>query len=43
VPKLLDVSSIDSFHVYGDPGPKAAEALAGIGAEILPFWHGLGR
>jgi quinol monooxygenase YgiN len=43
VPKLLEVSSIDSFHVYGDPGPKAAEALAGIGAEIFPFWHGLGR
>ncbi|MFY9683694.1 MAG: antibiotic biosynthesis monooxygenase [Candidatus Sulfotelmatobacter sp.] len=43
VPKLLEVSTIDSFHVYGDPGPKAAEALTGIGAEILPFWQGLGR
>jgi hypothetical protein len=43
VPKLLEVSSIDSFHVYGDPGPKAAEALTGIGAEIFPFWLGLGR
>ncbi|MGC2022780.1 MAG: antibiotic biosynthesis monooxygenase [Candidatus Sulfotelmatobacter sp.] len=43
VPKLLEVSTIDSFHVYGDPGPKAAEALTGMGAEILPFWQGLGR
>lgn len=43
VPKMLEVSSLESFHVYGDPGPKAAEALAGIGAEILQYWHGLER
>jgi quinol monooxygenase YgiN len=43
VPKLLKVSSLNGFEVYGDPGPKAAEMLAGIGAEIFKFWHGLGR
>jgi quinol monooxygenase YgiN len=43
VPKLLEVSKIKSFHVYGDPGPKAAATLTGIGAEIFQFWQGLGR
>ncbi len=43
VPKLLEVSSLNRFEVYGDPGPKAAESLAGIGAEIFQFWKGLGR
>ena len=43
VPKLLQGSSLDGFEVYGDPGPKAAEMLAGVGAEIFELWHGLGR
>lgn len=43
VPKMLEVSSLNRFEVYGDPGPKAAERLAGIGAEIFQFWEGLGR
>jgi quinol monooxygenase YgiN len=43
VPKLLETSSINSFEVYGDPGPEAAQILTGIGAKILPLWHGLGR
>jgi quinol monooxygenase YgiN len=43
VPKLLEVSSLDSFHVYGDPGPKATEILAGIGAKVFQHWQGLGR
>ena len=43
VPKLLEASRIESFHVYGNPGPKATEALEGIGAEIFQFWQGLGR
>jgi len=43
VPKLLEVSRLDRFEVYGDPGPKAAQGLAGVGAEIFPFWSGLGR
>jgi quinol monooxygenase YgiN len=43
VPKILAVSSIGGFDVYGDPGPKAAEMLAGLGAEIFHAWRGLGR
>jgi len=43
VPKMLAVSRLDRFEVYGDPGPKAAEPLAGVGAEIFQFWQGLGR
>jgi quinol monooxygenase YgiN len=43
VPKLLETSSINSFEVYGDPGAEAAKMLTGIGAEIFPHWHGLGR
>jgi quinol monooxygenase YgiN len=40
-PKLLKTSSISGFEVYGDPGPKSAEMLAGFGAEIFELWHGL--
>jgi quinol monooxygenase YgiN len=43
VPKILEASSISGFEVYGDPGPKAAEMLAGFGAEIFQLWHGFGR
>ena len=41
VPKLLEASSITAFEVYGDPGPKAKQMLAG--AEILELWQGLSR
>ncbi len=43
VPKLLETSSVGGFEVYGDPGPKAAQMLAGFGAEIFELWRGLGR
>jgi quinol monooxygenase YgiN len=43
VPKLLETSSLSRFEVYGDPGPEAAKLLTGIGAQIFPLWHGLGR
>jgi quinol monooxygenase YgiN len=43
VPKLIGVSSISRFEVYGDPGPKAAATLRVAGAEIFEFRHGLGR
>jgi quinol monooxygenase YgiN len=43
VPKLLQTATLNRFEVYGDPGPKAAEILAGVGAEIFPFWHGISR
>ncbi len=43
VPKLLKTSSISGFEVYGDPGPKSAQMLAGFGAEIFEIWRGLSR
>jgi quinol monooxygenase YgiN len=43
VPKMLETASISAFEVYGDPGPEAAKILAGVGAEIFPLWHALGR
>ena len=41
VPKLLGVSSLDSFEVYGDPGPKASAMLAGFGATVFSSVHAL--
>ena len=43
VPKILEVSTISSFEVYGNPGPQAAEMLTGLGAEIFESWHGFSR
>ncbi len=43
VPKLLEVSTISGFEVYGDPGPKAAEMMIAMGAEIFEHWHGFSR
>jgi quinol monooxygenase YgiN len=43
VPRLLKVSSLAGFEVYGYPGPKAAEMLAGLGAKFFQHWHGLHR
>ena len=43
VPKLLEVSRLDGFEVYGYPGAKATEMLAGLGAKIFQHWYGLGR
>lgn len=43
VPKILAVATMSGFEVYGDPGPKAAEMLAGVGAEIFVPWRGFSR
>jgi quinol monooxygenase YgiN len=43
VPQLMEVASVSGFEVYGDPGAKVTEMLAGFGAEIFPFWQGLER
>ena len=43
VPKLLKVSKLTGFEVYGDPGPKASEMLAGFGAQVFGPWHGFSR
>jgi quinol monooxygenase YgiN len=43
VPKMLAMSSLSRFEVYGDPGPEASRMLSGFGAEIFELWQGLGR
>jgi len=43
VPKLLQSAGVAGFEVYGDPGPQAAAMLAGFGAAMFEFRHGLGR
>jgi quinol monooxygenase YgiN len=43
VPRMLEVCSISRFEVYGDPGPKAAQMLANVGAEIFDIWEGINR
>ena len=43
VPKLLTLAKLERFAVYGDPGAKASEILAGVRAEIFSLWRGLGR
>jgi quinol monooxygenase YgiN len=43
VPKILEVSSISRFEVYGDPGVTAGERLKAFGAEFFEFRQGLGR
>ena len=43
VPRLLQTSKVTGFEVYGDPGPKASELLAGFGADVFKHWRGLSR
>ena len=39
IPKVLAVATLNSFEVYGDPGPKASAMLAEFGAVIFAPWH----
>jgi len=41
VPKLLETSTITAFEVYGDPGQRAGEILAKLGAKVFGVWRGL--
>ena len=43
VAKMLENSTLTGFKVYGDPGAKATEILATVGAEIFPQWQVLPR
>jgi quinol monooxygenase YgiN len=43
VPKMVEVSSVDRFEVYGDPSPRGTQMLAPFGAEIFSDWQSLGR
>ena len=39
IPKMLTVAALQSFEVYGDPGPNVSAMLAGFGAAIFAPWH----
>ncbi len=43
VPKLAAVCSVTGFEVYGDPGAKVTEMVAGFGAEIFQYRMGIDR
>lgn len=43
LPQLLQVSSITSFGVYGDPGAQAAATLTASGAELFRQMAGIVR
>jgi quinol monooxygenase YgiN len=43
LPQLLQVSTITSFEVYGDPGAKAAASLTASGAELFQQIAGIVR
>jgi len=43
VPKMVQVSKVDRFEVYGDPGPDATQILALFGADIFSDWQSLDR
>jgi quinol monooxygenase YgiN len=43
VPKLLGVSSLTGFSVYGDLSAEAAALLTQVGAQLVETWHGFNR
>lgn len=43
VPRMLEFAKITRFEVYGDPGPKSAQMLTKVGAEIFEVWDGISR
>ena len=43
VPKMVEVSRIDRFEVYGNPGPEATSMLTRFGAQIYSDWLGVNR
>jgi quinol monooxygenase YgiN len=43
VPNLMGCASVNRLEVYGDPGPKVTEMVAGFGAQIFQYSLGIGR
>ena len=43
VPKLLGVSSLTGFSVYGDLSPETADVLTEGGAQLFKTWRGFNR
>jgi len=43
VPKLAAVCKVESFEIYGDPGPVVAEMASGFGAVVFQYRLGINR
>jgi quinol monooxygenase YgiN len=43
VPKLMACASVTGFEIYGDPGPRVTEMVAGLGAQIFKYQFGIER
>ncbi len=43
VPKMAEISKVERFEVYGEPGAEGAKMLAAFGAEFFSDWQSLGR
>ena len=43
VPKMVEISKVDRFEVYGDPGVEGRQMLSQFGAEIFSDWQSLDR
>ncbi len=43
VPKLLELSTMTGFSVYGDLSPEAANMLTQVGAKLFKTWRGFNR
>jgi hypothetical protein len=43
VPKLLGVSTLTGFSVYGDLNAETAEILTQTGAQLYKTWSGFNR
>jgi quinol monooxygenase YgiN len=42
-PNLMGCASVTRLEIYGDPGPKVTEVMAGFGAQIFQYSLGIGR
>lgn len=43
VPRLLEMSALTGFSVYGDLSADAADLLKQMGAQVFKTWHGFNR
>ena len=43
VPNLIGCANATRMEIYGDPGPKVTEVVAGFGAQIFHYSLGIGR
>lgn len=43
VPRMLELSTLTNFEVYGEPGDDATKVLMAVGAQIYGSWQGFSR